>query len=109
MNEQLRITYFIGKLRAGTESAYKEWHDNMSAEILALYKSFGIVDIHLYREGCDLVMVVATERHIDLAAATVEALNDPVLAKWVGHSAAMFEDDGAWRQMERFFEFPKAG
>jgi L-rhamnose mutarotase len=76
------MTEFVGlrtRLKPGTEQAYKEAHDAISAELLQAQRAAGIKRWVIYRDGLDLFHSVEAE---DFDAAIAKLAEDPVDVRW---------------------------
>jgi L-rhamnose mutarotase len=82
---------FKMRLRPGAEAVYKEIHDNIGADMVALIAETGASNYSIFREGLDLFAYLEYADELRPADAS-----HPVLAKW-------------WRDLEPYMDYNAHG
>ena len=88
---------------------YCEVHENVWPEIIEGQRTVGIIDMQIYRDGCNLFMIVDTVDSFDWECDMARLALLPRQAEWEAYVSQYqgcsqnARSDEKWRRIERIF------
>lgn len=90
MQKKDNVKAFRMKLKPGCVEAYKQRHDEIWPELVALLKQSGIVEYHIFLDE-ESLLLFAFQKIASIPKFTEDVAKNPIMRRWWAHMADLME------------------